>query len=311
MQDPHNRADSLDASSPSPYDRYVLKARELLAKGVSTFGIPSSGPLYEANLQPLIDPNANGARIRNLPEVTGVPDILTRRQRMLDVGFGAGLGVYRWLNEGHDAYGVDLDAAKLELAHLAPKAFGYPPEWGDRLMLCDAGNLPFPDEHFDIVTSGSTIEHVNDLPAVLYEAVRVTRKGGYLHIMAPDYGLCSREAHYGLPWPRFMPPAQARRWATAMGRPDAGVGTFFYITAQQTAAILQYLNCKVLLLKWVEYCDGKSRPFPGNVEVETIVFSSDADVDRLAASLAEMESQGRLPLRYRAHVEFTIVAQRQ
>ncbi|MBV8490712.1 MAG: class I SAM-dependent methyltransferase [Candidatus Eremiobacteraeota bacterium] len=292
------------------YDAYLEKAKALLAKGVATFGLPSSGPLYDANLMPLINPDANGLRINNLPQIVGVPDILTRSQRMLDVGFGAGLGVYRWLREGHDAYGVDLDDAKFELARAAPAAFGYPSEWSDRLLLCDAGNLPYPDQSFDIVTSGSTIEHVADLPAVLYEAVRVTRRNGFLHLMAPDYGLCSREAHYSLPWPRFMPAEQAKRWTLAMGRPSDGVGTFYYITAQQVAAILQYLNCKIVLLKWVEYFDGTSRPFTGPVEAETIVFQSQADISEAARWVQDLERAGQLPQRYRGHVEFTIVAQR-
>ncbi|MGH2395989.1 MAG: class I SAM-dependent methyltransferase [bacterium] len=50
-----------------------------------------------------------------------------------------------------------------------------------KLVLADAGSLPFPDDAFDLVLSGGLLEHFEDPRPVLSEMVRVLRVGGVLY----------------------------------------------------------------------------------------------------------------------------------
>ena len=51
----------------------------------------------------------------------------------------------------------------------------------------DAAELPFPDDHFDVVVSGLVLNFVPDLGRALAEAGRVTRPGGTVGANVWDY----------------------------------------------------------------------------------------------------------------------------
>jgi SAM-dependent methyltransferase len=51
----------------------------------------------------------------------------------------------------------------------------------------DAAELPFPDDHFDVVVSGLVLNFVPDLGRALAEAARVTRPGGTVGAYVWDY----------------------------------------------------------------------------------------------------------------------------
>lgn len=53
----------------------------------------------------------------------------------------------------------------------------------DTLVCGDVGALPFPDETFDLVTSVAAFEHFLDVPAVVREVYRVTRRGGMVWVL--------------------------------------------------------------------------------------------------------------------------------
>lgn len=278
-------------------------------ESVAMYGLPSSGPLYENLFRFLIDPNAHNFRLEELPSTTGDPSILKRQLAVLDLGCGPGTMVFKALTCGHDARGIDLDQQKIKLAKTWAAASGYPAEWADRVSIDDAGNLPFPDEKFDLVSSYHVLEHVSDLRSVLYEAVRITKRGGWLELRAPDYRM-SYDTHYCMPWPRFMPPEQSRRWTQAMGRPAAGIGTFFYITAPEVTAILQSLGCRIQTNILREHYNAQIRPFSGTIPADPIIYRSDSDVVSLAQELKRLDQLGQLPPMYATCLEFTIAAQR-
>lgn len=50
-------------------------------------------------------------------------------------------------------------------------------------------DYPFPDNHFDVVISGNTLEHVKDLPKIMKEIARLTNN--LVCIIVPNY----REFH--------------------------------------------------------------------------------------------------------------------
>lgn len=162
-------------------------------------------------------------RLTELAQLSGDAAHLQQPRTILDLGCGPGTLVFRSLGFGHDAWGIDLDADKIELARFRVTASQQPEMWKSRVLCADATDLPFLDGTFDVVSSHQVIEHIECLPQALYEAVRVTKRGGFLHLHAPDYRQ-SFDNHYTMTWPRFMPQAQAVRWTHAMGRPADGVG---------------------------------------------------------------------------------------
>jgi SAM-dependent methyltransferase len=288
---------------------FLNRAHTIVAQAAAQYGWPSPGPLYDAHLRYLTDPNQHNFRLEDLPALTGDAAILQRTSTILDLGCGPGTLVFQAARRGYDAVGIDLAQDKIELAALWVDALGYPQEWKSRVRIEDGGDLPFDEQTFDVVSSYHVLEHVADLPSVLHEAVRVTKRGGWLDLRAPDYRM-SYDTHYCMPWPRFMPPAQSRRWVEAMGRPAGGIGTFFYVTGPQVIALLEALGCRIHNVLYREHRDSRITPFTGKLMADPIHFRSDHDVAAFANELKALEAAGRLPAIYKTCLEFTIVAQR-
>jgi ubiquinone/menaquinone biosynthesis C-methylase UbiE len=75
-------------------------------------------------------------------------------------------------------YGIDMDR----------EAVGYCYERDlHTIVQASAGNLPFPDETFDLVTMLDVLEHIADEKTALAEVSRVLRPGGFLTIAVPAY----------------------------------------------------------------------------------------------------------------------------
>jgi len=55
-------------------------------------------------------------------------------------------------------------------------------------VVSDAHNIPFENEHFDIVTSSSCFEHDDMFWVTFLEMCRVVKPGGYLYVQAPSNG---------------------------------------------------------------------------------------------------------------------------
>jgi len=96
--------------------------------------------------------------------------------RLLDLGTGTGgiarMAAKRWPEM--EVVGADFSKRMLERARKLP--------YGDRVTwtAVDALELPFPDKHFDVVTSGYLLRNLTDLKKGLDEQARVLRRGGKL-----------------------------------------------------------------------------------------------------------------------------------
>ena len=96
---------------------------------------------------------------------------------ILDLGCGLGRDLQRLETVGLRAIGIDLSAALLaRAAHAA-----------DAIVQGNAAVLPFRDDTFDGCRAERTLQHVSDPGAVLDEIARVTRLGGTVAILDPDY----------------------------------------------------------------------------------------------------------------------------
>jgi demethylmenaquinone methyltransferase/2-methoxy-6-polyprenyl-1,4-benzoquinol methylase len=94
--------------------------------------------------------------------------------RVLDVGAGTGdmamALLHRW--PGSTVVGIDPSLEMMHVGQRKPNA--------ERVcwMLGDGLRLPFPDAHFDAVTSVFLLRNVADVPGILAEQRRVVRPGG-------------------------------------------------------------------------------------------------------------------------------------
>ena len=109
--------------------------------------------------------------------------------RVLDLCCGTGDMTFALRRQAAEAapqiLGVDFSHAMLQRASIKSAAFaqnGSAPGW----IEADALNLPFPGEHFDLVTSAFGFRNLTDYDAGLREIVRLLRPGGECGIL--DFG---------------------------------------------------------------------------------------------------------------------------
>ena len=101
---------------------------------------------------------------------------------VLDVGCGTGFATEGLLEHTDDVFGLDQSAHQLE------KAFGkFGTRGRVRFTRGDAERLPFAADSFDAYWSSGSIEYWPNPVAALEEARRVTKPGGPVLVVGPDY----------------------------------------------------------------------------------------------------------------------------
>ena len=153
----------------------------------------------------------------------------SRSTRFLDLASGMGTATLRGLQRGFDGFGLEPDPEKLSLMRQRIAAGNFPAAWIARFARAVGEHLPYNNASFDCVLSYQTLEHVQDLDAVVAEMLRVTRPGGALHLRCPDYR-GTFEGHYLLPWLPLLPRPLARLWLRLRGRPVRGFADIHYTT---------------------------------------------------------------------------------
>ena len=95
--------------------------------------------------------------------------------KILDIGCGKGFQLYELtqLCPGVEVYGIDISPYAVENAKAEIK---------EHLQVCNATDLPFPDQYFDLVFSITTLHNLHnyDLDKALREMERVAKKNKYL-----------------------------------------------------------------------------------------------------------------------------------
>jgi SAM-dependent methyltransferase len=96
--------------------------------------------------------------------------------RILDVGCGIGTYVRRFRRFSEDVHGIEVEPERVaEASQELPN-----------IVLAKGEDLPYPDDHFDLVFSNEVIEHVDDDRVTAREMVRVTKPGGAIVLFAPN-----------------------------------------------------------------------------------------------------------------------------
>lgn len=157
---------------------------------------------------------------------------------ILDMASGCGTCVFYGLLNGYDMYGIDPEKWKHTFNRLKAVEKGYPEEWFKKFYIGVGENLPFINNYFDFCTTYQTLEHVMDPKKCILEMLRVTRVGGGIHIMCPDYR-STYEGHYNLPWLPLFPPSFAKIYLKKLGRSVRCLDMIKYITTKR-------------ILKWIK-----------------------------------------------------------
>jgi SAM-dependent methyltransferase len=217
-------------------------AGSLLAQGREAFGFGRD--TVDRVLPRLISREGHDRLFAEMERTLGAGYFSIRRA-IFEAGCGTGSFVIPALDRGHDAYGVDNDPSRLAVANAKVSAYALPPEWTERMRLCDAMDTGFEANRFDVVLGHQFIEHVPDPAGIASELLRITKPGGFIVLYAPDYR-APFEAHYEIPWPPFAARWMLEAWLDAFERPYGGLAQIFPVTLFQLHGIFQALDCDIV-----------------------------------------------------------------
>ena len=103
--------------------------------------------------------------------------------RALDLCCGTGDVAFALARQGVEVKGVDFSEPMLAVARQRGAACG---PGGPEFVCGDAQQIPFPDDHFDVVTVSYGLRNLASWERGLEEMMRVSRRGGRLLVL--DFG---------------------------------------------------------------------------------------------------------------------------
>lgn len=112
-------------------------------------------------------------------------------------------------------------------------------------------DLPFPSDSFDVVMCHAVLEHVNDIKKTIAEMMRVVKKDGLIHLLAPNYLRC-HEGHYEIFYPP-LPKWLGKMYIKLRGRNINFIGHINYTTPHSIFQILNNYNVKITDISLSKY----------------------------------------------------------
>ncbi len=100
---------------------------------------------------------------------------------VLDIACGTGFGADILARQAANVIGADID---LEAIQTCRKSWN---RENLEFRCIDGTDLPFPDNHFDVITSFETIEHTTKYDAMVAELRRVLKSDGKCLISTPNF----------------------------------------------------------------------------------------------------------------------------
>jgi 2-polyprenyl-3-methyl-5-hydroxy-6-metoxy-1,4-benzoquinol methylase len=123
-----------------------------------------------------------------------------RALNVADIGCGAGAQACLWAAQGHQAFGIDINAALVALARRRAAAAGLDVVFD----VATASALPWPDQSMDVCIVPELLEYVADWRGCIAECLRVLKPGGALYISTTN-ALCPLQQEFRLPLYSWYP----------------------------------------------------------------------------------------------------------
>ncbi len=142
-----------------------------------------------------VDPKylqATGDRIKKLKDRTYQCMKVAKGHKVLDVGCGPGadtISLAQLVESSGKVCGVDYDGEMILAAKRNAENLGVS-FWVEHEK-ADASFMPFEDDYFDSCRSERLFQHLQNPTAALSEMVRVTKDGGWIVVLDPDWGSVS------------------------------------------------------------------------------------------------------------------------
>lgn len=114
-----------------------------------------------------------------------------RDKRILDIGCGP-RGSLEWAGHAAERVGLDPLVGKYRRLGIDRHEMDY--------VEAPAEEIPFPDGHFDVVTSFNSLDHVDDVPATVAEIVRVLAPGGTFVLVVDVHEKPTIAEPHAIPW---------------------------------------------------------------------------------------------------------------
>lgn len=167
---------------------------------------------------------------------------LPAEPKMLDAGCGTGEASSRLaeLFPKASILGVDIVDHHLELARSRYSRFAPRLRFEHQSIY----ELNAPDQSFDLIVCRHVIHSIPHADRVLGELVRVTRRGGYLHLISEDYDML----HFQRGAPGVLDPRDF--WHQVPASFGAATGTDLFI-GRNTFSILSALNVEQITVDYV------------------------------------------------------------
>lgn len=105
---------------------------------------------------------------------------------ILDLGCGEGTRLYYLASNNQKAVGIDISKKAITIAQEKYPHLNF--------VQGNLESLPCKDNIFDLVYSAFVLEHVDKPEEVINESIRVTKNGGSLVFIAPNYGSPNRSS---------------------------------------------------------------------------------------------------------------------
>jgi len=173
--------------------------------------------------------------------------------RMLDLGCGYG-GLSKYVGNFlgiSSIYGIDKDIQRLDDAK----------KKGIRVytLNLDEDKIPFPNNHFDIITSFGVLEHLVAFDNILAEIQRVLSKEGYFLLSMPNLGSWINRIALLLGYqPRDVEVSQIISPGVLTWYRGGGLFHLHSITMKALKCLLDYYGFQVVLTKSLSpYCKGR------------------------------------------------------
>ena len=115
--------------------------------------------------------------------------------KVLDAGCGGGRNLVYFLRNEYSVFAVDADERAIGHVRVLAATYGVQ-DVGDRFLVADIGELPFPDDEFDVVISSAVLHFAADesqFDRMLAEMWRALKPGGtFFARLASSIGIETR-----------------------------------------------------------------------------------------------------------------------